>query len=295
MKKFRTPEMIFKGADPHWVGTGFRVSQYFPKKTGRTFFDRFSPFLLMDYNLPYEFKASKSNHGVSPHPHRGIETVTLAFDGYVEHGDNRGHSGVIGPGDVQWMTAGCGVLHKEYHEKEFAKKDRNFHMIQLWVNLPAKDKMTEPKYQALLKKDMGKYEVENDGGEVSIYAGEFNGVKGPATTFSPINLYRVTLKKGSKLEINEPSNFNTGVIVINGDFKLNKDENLVNTEFCLFKNEDGVIEVEALTDIAELIVLSGEPLNEPVVAYGPFVMNTQEEIDQANKDYYSGKFGSSDF
>lgn len=295
MNKFRGTEMIFKGPDPHWVGNGFRVSQYFPKKTGRVFFERFSPFLLMDYNLPCEFKASVSNRGVSPHPHRGLETVSIMFEGYLEHGDNKGHSGVIGPGDVQWMTSGSGILHKEYHEKEYAKKDRTFHMIQLWVNLPAKDKMTEPKYQTLLKDDMGIYKVENDGGEVRVFAGEFKGVKGPASTFSPINMYRVILKKGHTIEIEEPSTFNTGVIVINGDFKLNETETLDNSEFCLFKNEEGKIKLEAVTDVAELIVLSGEPLNEPVVAYGPFVMNTKEEIDQANKDYYSGQFGSDNF
>lgn len=295
MSNFRNTEMIFKGADPHWVGTGFRVSQYFPKKTGRTFFDRFSPFLLLDYNLPYKFKAVKSGLGVSPHPHRGFETVTLAFEGYVEHGDNKGNSGVIGPGDIQWMTAGSGILHKEYHEKEYAKNDRIFHMIQLWVNLPSKYKMTEPKYQSILKEQMGKYEVENNGGEVMVYAGEFKGIKGPASTFSPINMYRISLKKGNVLEFEEPENFNTGMIVINGEFKLNDSENLVNEEFCLFENQKGKIKLEATTDIAELIVLSGEPLNEPVVAYGPFVMNTQEEINQANQDYYSGKFGNSDF
>ena len=193
------------------------------------------------------------------------------------------------------MTAGSGILHKEYHEREYAKKGRTFHMIQLWVNLPQKHKMTEPKYQALLRENMGKVILENNTGEISIIAGEVMGMKGPASTFSPINMYRVALNQNGRVILNEPANFNTGFLVINGSLKLN-DDKLVNAgDFVLFENVEGDFSLEALSEMAEVVVLSGEPLNEPVVAQGPFVMNTEEEILQANLDFYAGKFGSRNF
>lgn len=295
MKKFRTVEKIIKENHAHWVGDGFRVKQYFPGYQGEEFFKRFSPFLLMDYNEPYFFEGKDKTIGVGPHPHRGFETVTLAIAGKVEHNDNKGNSGIIGPGDVQWMTAGSGILHKEYHEREYAKKGRTFHMIQLWVNLPKKYKMTEPKYQALIKEDMGKILLDNNAGEISIIAGEVMGVKGPASTFSPINMYRVALNENSCISLNEPANYNTGFLVINGSLKLNN-EKIVNAgDFILFDNVEGEFSLEGLSEQSEIVVLSGEPLNEPVVAQGPFVMNTYEEIEQANRDFYSGKFGNTRF
>ncbi|MDY4010368.1 MAG: pirin family protein [Fusobacterium gastrosuis] len=295
MKKFRTIERIIKENNIHWVGDGFRVKQYFPGSQDKNFFERFSPFLLMDYNEPYFFEGKEKIIGVGAHPHRGFETVTLAIAGKVEHNDNRGNSGVIGPGDVQWMTAGSGILHKEYHEREYAKKGRTFHMIQLWVNLPKKFKMTEPRYQALTNKNMGKIVLENNSGEISIIAGEVMGVKGPALTFSPINMYRVALNKNSHISLNEPADYNTGFLVINGSLRLNDEKNINSGDFVLFNNIEGEFSLESLSDQAEVVILSGQPLNEPVVAQGPFVMNTQEEIMQANIDYYSGKFGSSKF
>lgn len=295
MKNFRTVEEIIRAGHAHWVGDGFRVKQYFPAGKGDEFFNRFSPFLLMDYNEPYFFEGKEATIGVGAHPHRGFETVTLAIAGKVEHNDNKGNSGIIGPGDVQWMTAGSGILHKEYHEREYAKKGRTFHMIQLWVNLPQKYKMTEPKYQALLRENMGKVILENNAGEISIIAGEVMGMKGPASTFSPINMYRVALNQNGRVILNEPANFNTGFLVINGSLKLN-DDKLVNAgDFVLFENVEGDFSLEALSEMAEVVVLSGEPLNEPVVAQGPFVMNNEEKILQANLDFYAGRFGSRNF
>ncbi|RGY61279.1 pirin family protein [Fusobacterium ulcerans] len=295
MEIFRPIERILRGAHSHWVGDGFYVKQYFPSGQNIEFFNRFSPFILLDYNEPYYFEATNKTVGVGAHPHRGFETVTLAISGKVEHHDNKGNHGIIGPGDIQWMTAGSGILHKEYHEKEYAQKGRTFHMIQLWVNLPQKYKMVEPKYQSLLNENMGKFSLQDNMGEVTVYAGQVQGVKGPAKTFSPINLYKVTLKKNGTIKLNEPADFNTGALVINGSVKINDNQILEQGSFILFENKEGNIKLEGISDEVSLIFLSGEPLNEPVVAQGPFVMNTEEEIIQANLDFYTGLFGESDF
>lgn len=295
MKTLRKIERVFRGKHSHWVGDGFHVKQYFPSGQDEEFLNRFSPFILLDYNEPYYFEATNKTVGVGAHPHRGFETVTLAISGKVEHHDNRGNHGIIGPGDIQWMTAGSGILHKEYHEKEYAKKGRSFHMIQLWVNLPKKYKMVEPKYQALLSENMGKLALENNMGELTVFAGEVKGVKGPASTFSPINMFKVMLKKDGSINLNEPSNFNTGALVIDGSIKVNDEQTLEQGDFILFENVEGEIKLEGISDEASIIFLSGEPLNEPVVAQGPFVMNTKEEILQANLDFYSGLFGKTDF
>lgn len=293
---YREVERVFKNSASHWVGNGFRVQQYFPSGQDEDFLERFSPFILMDYNSPYEFEPATSLVGVGPHPHRGFETVTLALEGKIEHTDNKGNSGIIGPGDIQWMTAGSGILHKEYHEREFAKNERRFHMIQLWVNLPKKYKMTKPKYQALLSADMGKYKLEDNLGEITVFAGEVFGVKGPASTFSPINMYKVNLNKGGQVILAEPPDFNTGMLVVGGSVKLN-DENILNQgDFVLFKNDQKEFKLLGNSDEeTSIIVLSGQPLNEPVVAYGPFVMNTREEIVKANMDFARGKFGELNF
>ena len=289
---YRKIERIFKNDRTHWVGNGFKVKQYFPTGQDREFFDRFSPFILMDYNAPCEFKGSNSRVGVDIHPHRGFETVTFALQGKVEHKDSAGNSGVIEPGDIQWMTAGSGILHKEFHEINYAKNDRIFHMIQLWVNLPKKDKMTPPKYQAITKDQMGLHQLPN--GEIIVYAGEVLGTKGPANTFSPINIYKINLPKGESVEIQEPASHNTGMLMIQGKSTINNKENVQTDDFILFENDGNAYRITAQED-SEIFVLSGEPLNEPVVAYGPFVMNTMEEIYQANIDMQNGKFGSFDF
>lgn len=292
MENLRPIELKFQGHKPHWVGNGFRVSQYFPR--GVNLLERFTPFILMDYNAPFEFPPSSTPRGIGPHPHRGFETVTFAFEGAVEHHDNKGNHGIIYPGDVQWMTAGSGILHKEYHEKEFSKSDGIFHMIQLWVNLPKKDKMATPRYQDLSKEDMGNYTIPDKKGQVTIVAGEFKGVKGPAMTFSPINIYIIDLDNGGDIEFAEPGNFNTGLLVLQGEVKVNG-ESCVEKDFVLFENKNASIKLESISDKAKLIILSGEPINEPIATGGPFVMNTQEEIRQASLDFKEGKFGIMEF
>ena len=293
MKKFRTIENIFKGPEPHMVGDGFRVSQYIP--TGIKSMERLSPFLLLDYNAPYYFKPSETRLGVGAHPHRGFETVTIAYDGKVEHHDNKGNHGIIGPGDVQWMTAASGIMHKEYHETEFSKNGGIFHMVQLWVNLPKDKKMIEPKYQPLLKEEMGVLKLDNDKGEISIIAGEVNGVKGPANTFTNINLYNINLKNYGNTTLSEPKNFNTAILILKGEAKVNEDKICKEGDFIVFENVEGKILLESLTEESLFLVLSGEPINEPVVSHGPFVMNTLGEILDAYEDFRNNKFGTENF
>ncbi|WP_368248147.1 pirin family protein [Clostridium perfringens] len=293
MKKFRTIENIFKAPEPHMVGDGFRVSQYIP--TGIKSMDRLSPFLLLDYNAPYYFKPSETRLGVGAHPHRGFETVTIAYDGKVEHHDNKGNHGIIGPGDVQWMTAASGIMHKEYHETEFSKNGGIFHMVQLWVNLPKDKKMIEPKYQPLLKEEMGILKLDNDKGEISIIAGEVNGVKGPANTFTNINLYNINLKNYGNTTLSEPKNFNTAILILKGEAKVNEDKICKEGDFIVFENVEGEILLESLTEESLFLVLSGEPINEPVVSHGPFVMNTLGEILDAYEDFRNNKFGTENF
>lgn len=293
MKKFRTIENIFKAPEPHMVGDGFRVSQYIP--TGIKSMERLSPFLLLDYNAPYYFKPSETRLGVGAHPHRGFETVTIAYDGKVEHHDNKGNHGIIGPGDVQWMTAASGIMHKEYHETEFSKNGGIFHMVQLWVNLPKDKKMIEPKYQPLLKEEMGVLKLDNDKGEINIIAGEVNGVKGPANTFTNINLYNINLKNYGNTTLSEPKNFNTAILILKGEAKVNEDKICKEGDFIVFNNVEGEILLESLTEESLFLVLSGEPINEPVVSHGPFVMNTLGEILDAYEDFRNNKFGTENF
>lgn len=293
MKKFRTIENIFKAPEPHMVGDGFRVSQYIP--TGIKSMERLSPFLLLDYNAPYYFKPSETRLGVGAHPHRGFETVTIAYDGKVEHHDNKGNHGIIGPGDVQWMTAASGIMHKEHHETEFSKNGGIFHMVQLWVNLPKDKKMIEPKYQPLLKEEMGVLKLDNDKGEISIIAGEVNGVKGPANTFTNINLYNINLKNYGNTTLSEPKNFNTAILILKGEAKVNEDKICKEGDFIIFDNVEGEILLESLTKESLFLLLSGEPINEPVVSHGPFVMNTLGEILDAYEDFRNNKFGTENF
>lgn len=292
MTNFRPIEDVFQGPKRHWVGSSFYVSNYFP--SGNKLLERFTPFILLDYNPPLSFRPSSTPRGIGAHPHRGFETVTFAFQGSIEHHDNTGEHGIIGPGDVQWMTAGSGILHKEYLEKDFNKSGGVLHMIQLWVNLPAKNKMDPPKYQELVKENMGSYTIPNNGGRVSIIAGQFKDIKGPASTFTPINIYTIDLENKGELEFEEPSDFNTGILILEGDIKIN-DKDCKNGDFILFENKAGKIKIESITEKSMAIVLSGEPIDEPIATGGPFVMNTREEVRQANDDYHNGRFGSLDF
>lgn len=288
----RTIEKVFRNPHAHWVGNGFRVKQFFPARRESNFLQRFSPFILLDYNEPYFFPGSPFETGVGPHPHRGFETVTFALAGKVEHTDNQGNHGVIEPGDVQWMTAGGGILHKEYHETEFAKKDRVLHMIQLWVNLPKEHQLTTPAYQAITADQMGKYTSVDLGFEAIIYAGEAFGVKGPAKTFSPMNIYKVTISRGEDVIITEPLGFNTGLLVLAGGVKVNGDTEAEHADFVLFHNDQANFTLTGLHDHSEVFVLSGKPLDQPIYKMGPFVLSTKEDVAQAQLDFESGKFGS---
>jgi redox-sensitive bicupin YhaK (pirin superfamily) len=279
--------VIPKPAKPGMVGDGFRVYNYIPG-TGISQ-QRISPFLLLDFNAAFDFGPSDHIRGVDVHPHKGFETVTIAYKGSVAHHDSTGNSGIIHPGDVQWMTAGAGILHKEYHEQEFSKRGGPFEMVQLWVNLPKKDKSSPAHYQAITKDQMGSIVLPNDKGIVNVIAGNFNGVKGPAETYSPVNLFDVKLKKGGDVVINLPASYNTAILIVNGNVQIN-DEQAGEHSFILFKNEGEEITINAEED-SVLLVLSGEPLNEPIASYGPFVMNTQEEILESIQAFQAGKFG----
>ena len=287
MSTKKTIEVIIPPPAPHMVGDGFRVHGFFPG--GKIDKKRMSPFFLMDYNSKVEFSATNEPRGVGVHPHRGFETVTIAYHGRIAHHDSVGNSGIIGEGDVQWMTAASGLLHKEYHEETFSKSGGLFQMVQLWVNLPAKYKMTSPKYQEITQAMMGKHILADDKGVIEIIAGEYKNTKGAASTFTPINVYNARLKKGAIVEIDFPSTFNTGILVVEGSALING-ETAATDHFVLFKNEGELITIETSEDTI-LLVLSGEPINEPIAQYGPFLMNTWEELEQAISDVSAGKFG----
>lgn len=282
-------QQVLASPPPHMVGDGFRVHNFFP--SGYNISNRrMSPFFMLDYNAKIEFNPSEHPRGVGVHPHRGFETVSIAYHGRIAHADSSGNSGIIGEGDVQWMTAASGVLHKEYHEEQFSKEGGLFQMVQLWVNLPAKDKMSEPKYQAITNDMMGKFSLPEGKGVVEVISGHFNGVQGAASTFTPIEMYNLKLKKGAQIEVQLPSHYNTGMLIIEGSIKINDTDIAPQDHFALFENEGTDIQIEASEDCI-VLVLSGEPINEPIASYGPFLMNTQEELQQAIKDFNMGKFG----
>lgn len=287
--KARNVEMVMSPTAPHYVGDGFRVHNFIPSAYGLNM-ERMNPFIMMDYNSKFYFEPSAIPKGVGVHPHRGFETVTIAYKGKVEHHDSSGGGGIIGEGDVQWMTAAGGVLHKEFHEKEWSKKGGNFQMVQLWVNLPAKYKMSAPKYQAIEKAKMGRYPIGSDGSEIEIIAGEYNGIKGSASTFSPLYMFNARLKKDISADFHFPKNYNTALLVIEGSIIVNKTENVPTDFFVLMANDGEEFTITA-TEEAIVLVLSGEPINEPIAAHGPFVMNTRQELLQAFEDFNAGKFG----
>ncbi len=281
-------EAIIAPPPPHMVGDGFRVHSFFP---GGRLIDkkRMSPFFLLDYGAKVDFSPAKEPRGVGVHPHAGFETVTVAYHGKIAHHDSAGNSGIIGEGDVQWMTAGSGILHKEYHEKEFSRKGGLFQMVQLWVNLPAKFKTTQPKYQEITHGLMGKFLLEDNNGVIEVIAGEYKGVKGPAFTFTPMQVYNARLNKGAAAILNFPAHYNTAMLVIDGSAIINE-KPVPADHFVLFKNEGEEITIDATQDTV-LLILSGEPIDEPIAAYGPFLMNTWQEVEKAIEDANSGKFG----
>ncbi|MDI1241859.1 MAG: pirin family protein [bacterium] len=286
-KQLRSVGRIVAPPPVHWVGDGFRVHGFLPH--GPLNVERMSPFFLLDYNAKYNFPPSTNLLGVGPHPHRGFETVTIAYRGKVAHHDSRGGGGAIGEGDVQWMTAGSGLLHKEYHEEQFNREGGEFQMVQLWVNLPAKDKMTEPKYQAITNAEMGRFELP-EGGYVEVIAGEYEDVKGPASTFSPVHLYNLKPKAGTSLTLSFPSHYTTAILAIEGSATLNGEKKLLTNNLVVFENDGEEFTVTADED-SVLLLMAGEPLNQPIAQYGPFLMNTNAEIAQAIDDFNQGKFG----
>ncbi len=286
-RQVKKVERIVPPPPRHWVGDGFNVHGFFPH--GPLDAERMSPFFLLDYGAPVEFPPREEPFGVGAHPHRGFETVTIAYKGKVEHHDSRGGGGIIGEGDVQWMTAGSGLLHKEFHEQESNRQGGPFQMVQLWVNLPAKDKMTEPKYQAIANAEMARVKLPL-GGEVEIIAGEFEGVKGPAATFTPVHLYNLKMKQGETVELAYPDGWTTALLAVKGSALLNGEEKLPVNSLALFERDGETLRVAALED-GIFLLMSGEPLNEPIAQYGPFLMNTQAEIAEAIDDFRQGKFG----
>lgn len=285
--KNRTVALVMAPREPHFVGDGFRVHNFIP---GGPHLDmeRMSPFILLDYNSPWYFSPSATPRGVGVHPHRGFETVTIAYQGRVAHRDSTGNRGIIGEGEVQWMTAGAGILHEEYHEEEFSRQGGLFQMVQLWVNLPAKAKMSAPKYQAIRREAMGLY--EGPGVAVSVIAGAYAGMRGPAFTCTPIHLYDVRLHAGARLQFSFPADYPTAMLQVSGRTIINGEAQVPTDYLAVMANDGERFEVEA-SEEARLLLMSGEPIREPIVAQGPFVMNTREEIAQAFQDYRSGRFG----
>jgi redox-sensitive bicupin YhaK (pirin superfamily) len=278
---------VHQSSRMHWVGNGFPVRSVFDYNgLGR----ELSPFLLLDYAAPYQFPPDNGKRGVGGHPHKGFETVTIAYQGELEHRDSTGGGGKIGAGDVQWMTAGNGIVHEEFHSKEFTRQGGTLQMVQLWVNLRAKDKTAEPRYQTLLKSDIPVVALPEDAGTVRVIAGEYAGQKGAARTFSPINLWDVNLRPGKSVELAVPDGHTTTFLVVGGEVLVNGDGNAQEGDLVIFDRSGDSITVEGKSE-AKLLVMDGEPFAEPVVGHGPFVMNSREEIQQAFEDYQLGRMG----
>ncbi|MBD9504537.1 pirin family protein [Pseudomonas sp. PDM17] len=278
---------IYSAARPHWVGDGFPVRTLFSYDS---LGEHLSPFLLLDHAGPHAFGPSTVRRGVGQHPHRGFETVTLVYDGELEHRDSSGGGGRIGPGDVQWMTAGDGILHEEYHSLDFARSGGNLHMAQLWVNLPARHKRTAPAYQTLLAGDIPRIELADGAGSLRVIAGDYAGHAGPAHTFSPLDVWDLRLQPGRPLELAVKAGRNTALVVLRGNVRLGGGETLREGQLALFDRRGDSLQLEAESD-ALVLLLSGEPLDEPIVGYGPFVMNSESEIQQAIADVQNGRFG----
>ena len=278
---------VYNAPGQHWVGDGFPVRSLFSYDShGR----QMSPFLLLDYAGPASFTPTTDRRGVGEHPHRGFETVTIVYRGEVQHRDSTGAGGKIGPGDVQWMTAGAGILHEEFHSQAFARSGGTLDMVQLWVNLPAKNKMTTPRYQTLLRQDIPVVDLPEGAGSLRVIAGEFGGHSGPAHTFSPMDVWDLRLQRGRSTSLAFKAERSAALVVLRGTVQVNGSETVREAQLLVLDRDAGEVVLEANSDAA-LLVLSGEPLNEPLVGYGPFVMNTQEEISQAIGDFKSGKFG----
>lgn len=288
MSNLKSIVKVIQPPSPHMVGDGFRVHNFFPNNP-TIGLQGMSPFFLMDYASKHEFSATDKPRGVGVHPHRGFETVTLAYHGKVAHHDSAGNSGVIAEGDVQWMTAASGILHKEYHEKEWSKKGGLFQMVQLWVNLPAEYKMSPPKYQAIEREQMGKYSSTDGLYTIEIIAGNYREQKGPAHTFTPIEMYNIRSKPNATINFELPETYNTGLLVLDGEIIVNNQPAQCN-QLLYFGHNGTNIEINSISECT-LLLLSGEPINEPLYAFGPFLMNTKEEVIKAYQDLENGQFG----
>ncbi len=284
---YRNVERIVPPPPFHMVGDGFRVHNFIPATVSM---ERMNPIIMLDYNSKHYFSPSSKPRGVDVHPHRGFETITIAYKGKIAHHDSKGNSGIISEGEVQWMTAASGILHKEYHEEEFSRNGGDFHMVQLWLNLPANDKMSEPKYQNISRDQIITYSFPNKNSYIELISGEYDGIKGPASTYTSAQLMNLFLKKDEDCEFNFKADHNTCILVVQGEVSVNDNRVVGLDHFILFKNEEGNIRLKSIQD-SILLVISVEPIYEPIAAYGPFVMNTQDELRQAFRDYQEGKFG----
>ncbi|HDG1694441.1 pirin family protein [Kluyvera ascorbata] len=278
---------VFTAPRPHWVGDGFPVRSLFSYQSHG---ESLSPFLLLDYAGPYSFPADGAKRGVGEHPHRGFETVTIVYAGEVEHRDSTGKGGVIGPGDVQWMTAGSGILHQEFHSAEFARRGGELKMIQLWVNLPAKDKMAAPGYQSIEATAIPMVELPDNSGSLRVIAGRYEEKMGPASTFSPLNVWDMQLREDKEMTFEQPEGWSTALVVLEGSITVNGETRAQEAQLVVLSQEGKRVHLHASQD-AKVLVLAGAPLNEPIVGYGPFVMNSKTEIDEAIRDFNSGRFG----
>lgn len=279
---------VYNSPEAHWVGNGFLVNSLFSyNELGA----EMSPFLLLDHAAPTKFRSASGRRGVGQHPHRGFETVTIVYQGEVEHRDSTGSGGVIGPGDVQWMTAASGILHEEFHSKDFARQGGSIEMVQLWVNLPAKDKMAAPGYQTLLNQDIPVVPLADNAGQVRVIAGNYGDHTGPARTFSPINVWDMKLNAGHTTTLRVQEGHTLAVVMLHGAILVNGEQVVRETQMVLLDRAGDSITIEANNDVS-LLVLSGEPIDEPIVGYGPFVMNSEAEIQQAFRDFNSGQFGA---
>ncbi len=278
---------IYQPGSTHMVGDGFPVRNLFPSND----LDRqVSPFLMLDYAGPQYFSPTEHPRGVGEHPHRGFETVTIVYEGVVAHRDSAGNSGVIGPGDVQWMTAASGIVHEEFHEKEFAKKGGTLHAIQLWVNLPRASKMSAPGYQAILNATIPAIDLDGGAGRLRVIAGSFLGRKGPARTVTTIQLYDLQLKVGKRASLTLPEGDNTSIFVLQGRASVNGSREAGEAELIVCERNGSQVTIDAQAD-SRILVMSGAPIDEPIARHGPFVMNTKAELIQAVQDYQVGKMG----
>jgi len=278
---------VYSAPRQHWVGDGFPVRSLFSYESHGK---QLSPFLLLDYAGPAEFKPADKPRGVGQHPHRGFETVTIVYKGEVAHRDSTGQGGVIGPGDVQWMTAGGGILHEEFHSEAFTHSGGMLEMVQLWVNLPAAHKMTAPGYQAILARDIPAVELPHGAGTARLIAGNYDGHAGPARTFSPLNVWDLRLNQGGAGELPVPEGWTAALVVLRGAVRVNGNTVAREAQMVVLDRKGSGVSIEADSD-AVLLLLAGEPIEEPIVGYGPFVMNSHDEIKQAISDFNSGRFG----